>query len=227
MGRARRDVLTFAPAQPRRSCRRSGHVFLSALWSASCFEPSPLFLLASDRPRGTLARPRVRMGTLAPHRQPLAVAQPAVAAEIHQALDVHRHLPPQVALDRVFAVDQLADAQDLVIGHLVHAPLDRDADPAADLESLGPSDAVDVGQPDRDPFLIRNVDASDPRHPRFSSKRTKMWAASHFRKGRQYKHRGARVNPNRRVPPLRTTRGRYSAATRGRLANAASSSASL
>src|SRR6202043_2777171 len=125
---------------------------------------------------------------LAPHRQPLAMPQSAVAAEIHQPLDVHRNLPPQVTLDRVFAVDQLADAQDLVIGHLVNAPLDWNADPAADLESLGPPDAVDVGQPDRDPLLIRNVDASDPRHSRFSSKRTEMWAASHFRKGGKYKH---------------------------------------
>src|SRR5580704_14153328 len=166
MGRARCDVLTFAPAQPRRRCRRSRHVFLSAGW----FEPWPLFLLAGDRPGRTLARPRVRMGALAPHRQPLAVTQPAVAPEIHQSLDVHRYLPPEVALDRVFTINQLADAQNLVIGHLVHAPLDRNADPAADLERLGPPDAVDVGQPDRDPLLIRNVHASDPRHLRFSSK---------------------------------------------------------
>src|SRR4051812_17850679 len=134
------------------------------------FELGPLFLLAGDWPGRTLARPRVRMGALAPHRQSPAVAQSAVAAEIHQPLDVHRNLPPEVAFDGVFAVDQLADAQDLVIGHLVHAPLDRDADSAADLESLGPSDAVDVSEPDRDPLLIRDVDASDPRHSRFSSK---------------------------------------------------------
>src|SRR5205814_673406 len=122
------------------------------------------------RPSRSLAGPCVCMGALTPHRQPLAVTQSAVAAEIHQPLDVHRDLPPEITLDGVFAVDRLADAQHLVIGHLVHAPLDRNADPSTDLESLGPPDAVDVGQPDRDPLLIRNVDASNPRHSRFSSK---------------------------------------------------------
>src|SRR5438132_3446456 len=166
MGRARGDVLSFAPTQPRRRCRRPRHLSLSAVW----LELWPLLLLAGDRPGRPLARPRVRMGALTAHRQPFAVAQPAVAAEIHQPLDVHCNLPPQAALDRVFAVDQLADAQHSVIGHLVHAPLDRNPDPAADLESLGPPDPVDVGQPDRDPLLIWDVDASNPRHLRFSSK---------------------------------------------------------
>src|SRR5690242_18363975 len=167
MGRARSDVLPFAPTQPRRRCRRSRHVFLSAVW----FELwSSLFLLSGDRPGRALSCSRVRMSALTPHRQPLAMTQPAVATEIHQTFDVHRDLPPQIALDRVFAVDQLADAQYLVVGHLVHAPLDRDADPTADFVSLGPPDAVDIGQPDRHPLLIWNVDASDPRHLRFSSK---------------------------------------------------------
>ena len=41
----------------------------------------------------------------------LAMAQAAIAAEIHQALDVHRDVAPQVALDPVLAVDRRADAR--------------------------------------------------------------------------------------------------------------------
>src|ERR1700693_1002627 len=41
------------------------------------------FLLAGDRPRRTLAGARVGVGALAADRQPLAVAQAAIAAEIH------------------------------------------------------------------------------------------------------------------------------------------------
>src|SRR3546814_8023487 len=68
------------------------------------------FLLAGDRSRRALAGPRVGLGALAAHRQALAVAQAAVAAEVHQALDVHGHVAAQVALDHVVAVDGLADA---------------------------------------------------------------------------------------------------------------------
>src|SRR2546423_7474867 len=53
------------------------------------------------------------------------------------------------------------------------APIRRDADLLADLLRLCAADAVDIGQPDRHPFLIRNVDASNSRHLRnsFDSRR--------------------------------------------------------
>src|SRR5271154_4365879 len=55
------------------------------------------FLLAGDRLGRALARARVGVGALAADRQALAVTQAAVAAEIHQTLDVHRHFAAQVA----------------------------------------------------------------------------------------------------------------------------------
>ena len=65
----------------------------------------------------------------------------------------------------------------------------RDADLAADLMRLGAADAMDVGEPDRDPLLIRDIDASDPRHLRFSFKDREMRVGSHFRKGEDYTDR--------------------------------------
>ena len=73
------------------------------------------------------------------HRQALAVAQAAVAAEVHQPLDVHRDLAAQVALDDVVAIDRLADLQHLGVGELADATFGRDANPVADLlANLGP-----------------------------------------------------------------------------------------
>jgi hypothetical protein len=113
------------------------------------------------------------MRALPPHRKPLPVAQPAIAAEIHQPLDVHRDLTPKIALDRVIAINQLAHTQHLVIGQLMHAPLDWNADPAAYLERLGAPYAMYVGKPDRGSFLVGYIHASDARHLRFSSKEQK------------------------------------------------------
>src|SRR5271170_1982929 len=104
------------------------------------------------------------MGPLAVDRQALAVPETPVAAEIHQPLDVHRDLAPQIALDVVVAIDQLADAQDLVVGQLVNPPGIRDADLGADLTSLGPADAEDVGEADLHALLRRDIHACDACH---------------------------------------------------------------
>src|SRR6185369_6651801 len=58
------------------------------------------FLLARDGLSRSLAGAGVGVGALAADRQALAMAQPAIAAEIHQPLDVHGDLAPQVALDQ-------------------------------------------------------------------------------------------------------------------------------
>src|SRR3546814_9055764 len=108
------DVLLFAAAHTR---LRFGHglgarILMLTSWRGR--GPRRLlgdFLLAGDRPCRALAGPRVGLGALAAHRQALAVTQTAVAAEVHEALDVHRHVAAQVALDHELAVDGLADAR--------------------------------------------------------------------------------------------------------------------
>src|ERR1700704_3249334 len=49
-------------------------------------------LLAGDGLGRTLAGAGIGVGALAANRQAFAVTQPAIAAEIHQPLDVHRNL---------------------------------------------------------------------------------------------------------------------------------------
>src|SRR5580658_11031576 len=48
------------------------------------------FLLAGDGDRLAFARAGVGMSALTAHRQALAMAQSAIAAQIHEPLDVHR-----------------------------------------------------------------------------------------------------------------------------------------
>src|SRR5260221_8926739 len=56
----------------------------SALWR---------YLLAGDRASLALARARIGVGALTPHRQIFAVTQTPITAEILQPLDVELHLP--------------------------------------------------------------------------------------------------------------------------------------
>src|SRR6202007_2413498 len=98
------------------------------------------------------------------HRQPAAVAQAAITAQVHQPFDIHGNDAPQIALDLVFAVDQLADAQHFLVGELVHPALIRDVQPGADFLRLGGADTVDVAEPDGHSLVGRDVHAGNTRH---------------------------------------------------------------
>ena len=110
-----RDVFSFAPADagssffthffPFAATRLAGSRSISNL----CRRRRPL--LAGDRPRRAFARARIGMSALAANRQTLAVAQAAVAAEIHQSLDVSSRLRAASHDHHVVAVDHLADLQ--------------------------------------------------------------------------------------------------------------------
>src|SRR5690606_6766620 len=82
-----------------------------------------LLLLAGDRLGRTLAGAGIGMGPLAPNRQAAAMAQATIIAQVHEALDVHRHVAAQIAFHNIVAVDGLADLDDFGVGQLVHAAL--------------------------------------------------------------------------------------------------------
>ena len=56
-----------------------------------------------------------------------AMAQAAIAAEIHQTLDVHAGLATQVAFDQIVAVDHFADLQHFLVAQLDDAAINRES----------------------------------------------------------------------------------------------------
>src|SRR3546814_5666752 len=100
------------------------------------------------------------------------MTQAAIAAKVHQTLDVHRDFATQVTLDLVITVDRFADLQNLGVGQFVDPALARQANGLTDFLLLHPADAVDVGQCDLDPLVGRDVHASNTRHAFFSSNHT-------------------------------------------------------
>src|SRR6202020_2119285 len=103
---------------------------------------------------GATARPLAGAGVglraLAPDRQPLAMPHPAVAADLHQPLDVLAHFLAQVALDPPFVRDDLADAPRLVLGELLDAGGGRHVRLGQDVLGARAADAGDVGESDTD-----------------------------------------------------------------------------
>src|SRR6185437_1353533 len=110
-----------------------------------------------------LARTRVRARALAADGQPLAMANPAVAAEVHQPLDAHRHFAAEVALDGELA-DVLAQLVHLRVGQVLDLRVGRHAGGDADRACAGTADAVDRSQRDFRVLMVRNVDACNTGH---------------------------------------------------------------
>src|SRR5438034_7915569 len=84
------------------------------------------------------------MRALPAHGQSLAMADAAVAADVHEALDAHGHLAPEVALDLVFALDDVADPRRLLVAPRLDPLPGVDARVSEDLLGRGDADSVDV-----------------------------------------------------------------------------------
>jgi hypothetical protein len=91
------------------------------------------------------------------------VANAAIAAQIHEPLDAHGHLAPQVAFDREL-LDLFAQPVHVGVGEILD--LGRFLDAGSDADRLRPrtADAVNRGERDFRVLMIGNVDACNTGH---------------------------------------------------------------
>ena len=92
------------------------------------------------------------------------MTQALVAANVHLALDVLGHLPPEITFDLELLVDEGSDSRDLVVGEVANPGCGVDAGGLADVQRGSAADAVDIGQRDQHPLLTRDVAAGDTCH---------------------------------------------------------------
>src|SRR5687768_2208777 len=146
-----------------------GHVLLLAFLAFGALtlcHGTPVLLLAADADGllHTAALPGIRLRSLSPDGEVAAMAEPAVRADLHQALHVHADLAAEVALGLELAVDHLSEAVDLFLGQVADARVGRHVRRTDGLAGRGRSDPVNVGQADDHPLLARDVDAGNSSH---------------------------------------------------------------
>src|SRR5262245_49060250 len=106
----------------------------------------------------------IGLGPLAAGRQIAPMAQAPVRTDLLEALDVQRDLTAKVALNLVAAVDDVAQAIDLLLGQVTDPGIRVDVRLGEDLLAGWQTDAEDIGQCDLDPLFARDVDACDTCH---------------------------------------------------------------
>ena len=112
--------------------------------------------------RGPL-RPRALVFVRWPRSAGRGGGEAAVGADLRQALDVLRAVAAQVALD-LEVLDSVAQLDRLLLGQVLDVGVRVDADLVEQLVGGRAADAVDVGEPDLDPLVEREVDSRDPCH---------------------------------------------------------------
>src|SRR5215831_13356333 len=126
----------------------------------------PGLLLAGDGLLPALAGTCVGLRPLAVHRQPPAMPDALVAADLDLAADIGLDLAAKVAFDLVVGVDPVAQLQQVVFGEVVDPGVRAHAGGGEGLKRAGAADPVDVGERDLKPLVARQVNAGKTGHVR-------------------------------------------------------------
>jgi hypothetical protein len=89
------------------------------------------------------------------------VADAAVGADLGEPLDGLLPVAAQVALDLEVRVDVVAELRDLFVGEVLDLRVGVEPELGGDLPGGRLADPVDVGQPDLEALLVREVDSGD------------------------------------------------------------------
>src|SRR6056297_2795906 len=144
-------------------CDAVGDGLFDLLLAFSCLLSHVARYSLANRTTRALPGPGVCTGALTANREAATVTQTAVAAEIHQALDIHSDFASKVTLDaecgngitQLFLVALGKVANPLIRGY--RALL-------ADLKRAGASDAVNLGQRDPDMLVGLQINACNTSH---------------------------------------------------------------
>jgi hypothetical protein len=124
---------------------------------------SLLFLQRRSSLTRAFAGTSIRAGTLTAHGQPTAMAESAVATNVHQSLDVHGRLTTQITFDSELS-DLISDFLQIAISQVFDLFGISNAASFANFASASATDTKNGGQANLGMLLRRNIDASDTCH---------------------------------------------------------------
>src|SRR5687767_9461328 len=104
------------------------------------------------------------MGALAVHRQISPVTQAAIRPHIEMTLDIAGHIAPEIALDLVALVHDLANLDHIVVAQIIGLEIQRNTGLTENLPRRAAPDAVNIGQRDFHPFAFRQIYPCDTCH---------------------------------------------------------------
>jgi len=122
-----------------------------------------LFFLARNGLLFALSGAGIGSGTLAPKRQPLTVAEPPVAPDIHQALDVQGDFRAEPAFNLIVVLKDIPQHIELFLRKIIDHPDRIDLGFDADCIGARPANTKNIGQSDINVF-IREIYPHKPRH---------------------------------------------------------------
>lgn len=109
-------------------------------------------------------RPGIGMGPLATHRQVLAVAKAAIAANLAKPANVHGYLTPQLAFNLHATVDMLTNSAQLRLGQIAHRNARINPGALKNLLARRLAYSKDIGESDVNSLFPRYVNSCDSSH---------------------------------------------------------------
>lgn len=83
------------------------------------------------------------------------MSEATIRANLHQSLDVHRHLATQIALYPVLSIYDLAKTAQLALGEIFDTGIRADIRLREDVPTARPADAIDISETDFDTLALR------------------------------------------------------------------------
>lgn len=87
------------------------------------------------------------------------MTQTTITAEVHETFDVHRHFAPQVALDLVASLNDVANTPCLIFAKVLGPQSELHSRGGADVMRQLASNSVDVLKRDDDSLLRRKINS--------------------------------------------------------------------
>ncbi len=92
------------------------------------------------------------------------MTQPSIAAQIHQALNIHSDFTAEISLNQIVSINSLTDLKNLLICQLVNSTIKRNSNLLNNLSSFFRANTMNILKSDDNTLVCRNIYTSYTSH---------------------------------------------------------------